>query len=432
MKEGFTRRRFLRGVGGAIGAPWLFPAIVPARALGRGGAVAPSDRISVGMIGTGGHGVAVNLKGMLAQEEVRVVAVCDVDLPRARGAKQLVDAKYGNGDCAACQDFREILARADIDAVAISTPDHWHVPISVMALRAGKDVLCEKPTLTIAQGRALVDVVRRTGRVFQTATEDRSVGVYHRMAELVRNGRIGKLQTIRVTLPGAPPERRGNPAPMPVPPELDYDLWLGPAPWAPYTEDRVHSNFRWIQDYSGGILADWGMHMFDTAQWANDTDRGGPIRVGATGRFYDDGLYDTLCEFRIEYTYANGVRLIAESGGTGLRFEGADGWVGNAGWRKPLEASSESILRSVIGPEETHLFTCPAGEHRNFIDCVKSRREPYFPAEIGHRVATVCHIGNISALLGRPLRWDPDAECFPDDPEANRHISRPMRAPWRI
>lgn len=432
MKEGFTRRRFLRGVGGAIAAPCLFPAILPARALGLGGATAPSDRITVGMIGTGSHGVAVNLKGMLAQEDAHVVAVCDVDLPRARGAKQLVDAKYGNGDCAACQDFREILARADLDAVAISTPDHWHVPISVMALRAGKDVLCEKPTLTIAQGRALVDVVRRTGRVFQTATEDRSVGVYHRMAELVRNGRIGKLQTIRVTLPGAPPERRGNPAPMPVPPELDYDLWLGPAPWAPYTEDRVHYNFRWIQDYSGGILADWGMHMFDTAQWANATDRGGPIRVHATGRFYDDGLYDTLCEFHIEYTYSNGVTLIAESGGTGLRFEGTDGWVGNAGWRKPLEASSESILRSVIGPEETHLFTCAAGEHRNFIDCVKSRREPYFPAEIGHRVATVCHIGNISALLGRPLRWDPDAECFPDDPEANRHISRPMRAPWRI
>ncbi len=432
MKEGFTRRRFLRGVGGAIAAPCLFPAILPARALGLGGATAPSDRITVGMIGTGSHGVAVNLKGMLAQEDAHVVAVCDVDLPRARGAKQLVDAKYGNGDCAACQDFREILARADLDAVAISTPDHWHVPISVMALRAGKDVLCEKPTLTIAQGRALVDVVRRTGRVFQTATEDRSVGVYHRMAELVRNGRIGKLQTIRVTLPGAPPERRGNPAPMPVPPELDYDLWLGPAPWAPYTGDRVHYNFRWIQDYSGGILADWGMHMFDTAQWANATDRGGPIRVHATGRFYDDGLYDTLCEFHIEYTYSNGVTLIAESGGTGLRFEGTDGWVGNAGWRKPLEASSESILRSVIGPEETHLFTCAAGEHRNFIDCVKSRREPYFPAEIGHRVATVCHIGNISALLGRPLRWDPDAECFPDDPEANRHISRPMRAPWRI
>ncbi|MCC6356964.1 MAG: Gfo/Idh/MocA family oxidoreductase, partial [Verrucomicrobiae bacterium] len=384
------------------------------------------------MIGVGEHGTSVNLKGMLAQGDVRVVAVCDVDRARAEAARRLTDQHYGDGGCGCCQDFREILARPDIDAVAISTPDHWHVPISVMAMRAGMDVFCEKPTLTIAQGRALVDVVRRTGRVFQTATEDRSVGVYHRMAELVRNGRIGKLQTIRVSLPGVPPDRRGNPGPMPVPPELDYDLWLGPAPWAPYAKDRVHHNFRWIRDYSGGILADWGMHMFDTAQWANDTDRGGPIRVDASGKFYDDPLYDTLCEFRIEYSYANGVTLIAESGGTGLRFEGTEGWVGNAGWRKPLEASSGEILRSVIGPGETHLFTCPAGEHRNFIDCVKSRREPYFPAEIGHRVATVCHIGNIAALLGRPLKWDPVAECFPDDPEANRHIGRAMRAPWRI
>lgn len=431
VRRNATRRRFLGcALGAAAGVP-LCPFIVPARALGRGGAVAPSNRITVGMIGVGSHGTAVNLKGMLAQEDARVVIVCDVDRARAESARQLVNTHYGNSDCAACQDFREVLARPDIDAVAISTPDHWHVPISIAAIRGGKDVLCEKPTLTIAQGRALTEAVGRYGRVFQTATEDRSVGVYHRMAELVRNGRIGRLQTIRVNLPGAD-DRRANPAPMPVPQDLDYDLWLGPAPWAPYTQDRVHYNFRWIRDYSGGMLADWGMHMFDTAQWANDTDRGGPTRVAASGRFYDDGLYDTLCEFHVEYTYANGVTMIAESGGTSLRFEGSDGWVGNAGWRQPLEASSGAILRSVIGPEETHLFTCPAGEHRNFIDCVKTRQEPYFPAEIGHRVATVCHIGNISALLGRPLKWDPVAERFSDDPEANRHIARAMRAPWSI
>lgn len=427
MNNRTTRRQFLRAAAGAA----LFPAIIPARALGRDGAIAPSNRITVGMIGVGSHGTAVNLKGFLAQQDARVIVVCDVDRTRAEDARQLVNRQYGNADCTACQDFREVLARPDIDAVAISTPDHWHVPISIAAIRAGKDVLCEKPTLTIAQGRALTDTVRRHGRVFQTATEDRSVGVYHRMAELVRNGRIGRLQTIRVMLP-TDLERRANPAPMPVPPELDYDLWLGPAPWAPYTKDRVHYNFRWIRDYSGGALADWGMHLFDTAQWANGTDRGGPMRVAATGRSYNDGLYDTLCEFHIEYTYANGVTMIAESGGTSLRFEGTDGWVGNAGWRKPIEASSERILKSIIGPEETRLFTCPAGEHRNFLDCVKSRREPYFPAEIGHRVATVCHIGNISALLGRPLRWDPVRERFPDEPEANRHIDRAMRAPWRI
>ena len=427
MRQDPTRRQFLRAAAGVA----LFPTIIPAPALGRDGAVAPSNRITVGMIGVGSHGTAVNLKGFLAQPDARVIVTCDVDRTRAEEGRQLVNRHYGNTDCATCQDFREVLARPDIDAVAISTPDHWHVPISLAAIRVGKDVLCEKPTLTIAQGRTLTDAVRRYGRVFQTATEDRSVGVYHRMAELVRNGRIGKLQTIRVMLPGDP-DRRSNPAPMPVPPELDYDLWLGPAPWAPYTKDRVHYNFRWIRDYSGGILADWGMHMFDTAQWANATDRGGPIRVNALGRFYDDPLYDTLRDFHIEYTYANGVTMIAESGGTSLRFEGTDGWVGNAGWRQPLEASSEKILRSVIGPEEIHLFTCPAGEHRNFLDCVKTRRGPYFPVEIGHRVATVCHIGNISALLGRPLRWDPARECFPDDPEANRHIARATRAPWSL
>ncbi len=427
MTRTTSRRQFLRYAAGAA----LSPVIVPAGALGRDGLPAPSNRITIGMIGVGGHGTSVNLRGFLAQPDARVLAVCDVDRNRAEEARRLVNRQYGNEDCAVYQDFREVLSRPDLDAVAISTPDHWHVPISVAALRAGKDVLCEKPTLTVAQGRVLTETVRRLGRVFQTSTEDRSVGVYHRMAELVRNGRIGKLRAIHVTLPGDH-GRRPNPAPMPVPTELDYDLWLGPAPWAPYTEGRVHFDFRWISDYSGGILTDWGMHMFDTAQWANDTDRSGPIKVAAKGEFYDDPIYDTLCEFRIEYTYANGVMLIAESGGTGLRFEGTDGWVGNSAWRRPLEASSEKILRSVIGPEETHLFTCPAGEHRNFLDCVKSRREPYFPAEIGHRVATLCHIGNISALLGRPLKWDPDNEIFPDDAGANRHLGRAMRAPWRL
>lgn len=427
MTPATSRRQFLRHAAGVA----LFPAIIPARALGLNGTPAPSNRITIGMIGVGGHGTSVNLRGFLAQPDARVIAVCDVDRTRSESARQLVNGQYGNRDCAIFQDFREVLARSDIDAVAISTPDHWHVPISIAGLRAGKDVFCEKPTLTVAQGRALTQAVARYGRVFQTATEDRSVGVYHRMAELVRNGRIGKLRSIHVTLPGDH-GRRPNPMPMPVPPHLDYDLWLGPAPWAPYNEGRVHFDFRWISDYSGGILTDWGMHMFDTAQWANATDRSGPIRVAANGKFYDDPIYDTLCEFRVEYTYANGVTLIAESGGTGLRFEGTDGWVGNSAWRRPIEASSDVILNSVIGPEETRLFTCPAGEHRNFLDCVQSRREPYFPAEIGHRVATLCHIGNISARLARPLQWDPDKEVFPHDAEANRHLTRAMRAPWRI
>ena len=193
-----------------------------------------------------------------------------------------MDERYGNEDCFATKDFREVLARKDIDAVMISTPDHWHTLISVMAIQAGKDVQCEKPTLTIDEGKILIEAVRKHKKVFQTSTEDRSVPEYHRMAELVRNGRIGKLQRIEVILPKQP-NGPGDPTPQPVPPELDYDMWLGPAPYAPYTKDRVHFNFRWIWDYSGGIICDWGAHLFDTAQWANDTERSGPVEIEGTG-----------------------------------------------------------------------------------------------------------------------------------------------------
>jgi predicted dehydrogenase len=420
-----TRRGFLRRSGG-VAAVLGFPTLVPARVLGAG---APSNRITMGMIGVGSHGTGVNLKGFLAQPDAQVVAVCDVDTTHLANARKLVNAKYGDAGCAATKDFREILARTDIDAVMISTPDHWHVPIAMAALRAGKDVCCEKPTLTLAEGRMQADLVRRCGAVFQTSTEDRGVAVYHRMAELVRNGRIGRVHTVRVGLPTGPKED-GDPAPQPVPPELDYEMWLGPAPWAPYTRDRVHYNFRWILDYSVGMIADWGTHLFDTAQWALDVERSGPVEIDGRGVFMSRGLYNTAREFRVEYLYANGVRMIAENDAPYIRFEGDKGWVGNRGWRGPLQAEPASILGEVIGPGETHLFTCPAGEHRNFLDCVKSRREPYFPAEIGHRVSSVCHLGHLSMLLGRKLRWDPVREEFPGDAAANRLRTRASRAPW--
>ncbi|MHC4157144.1 MAG: Gfo/Idh/MocA family protein, partial [Planctomycetota bacterium] len=305
-------------------------------------------------------------------------------------AKRLVSDKYGNNDCAAYKDFREVLARPDIDAVMISTPDHWHVPISVAAAKAGKDICCEKPTLTVAEGRILSDTIGKYKRVFQMSTEDRSIFVYHRMAELVRNGRIGKLRTIRVGLRrgwrihGDPVTGRKQ---QPVPDGFDYDMWLGPAQYAPYAPGRCHWNFRWILDYSGGQLTDWGAHIVDTAQWANDTH---------------------------------------------LWFEGTEGWVGNTGWRGNLQAEPKSILDSVIGPDEINLYTEPAGEHRNFLDCVKTRRDPYFPAEIGHRCCTVMHLGNISMLLGRKLKWNAEKEIFPNDAEANRMLSRPRRSPWNL
>ena len=232
-------------------------------------------------------------------------------------------------------------------------------------------------------------------------------------------------------LPAGPGDP-GDPHTKPVPEALDWDMWLGPAPWKPYREGLHAYNWRWHRDYSGGQLSDWGAHQLDTCQWANDTERTGPLEVEGVGKRHENGLYDTFHEYHLTYRYLNGVELHVDSGGTGLKFEGTDGWIGNDGWRQPLKASSEEILRSVIGPEDLHLFTCPAGEHRNFLDCVKSRRDPYFPAEVGHRCCTVAHIGNIAMELGRKLRWDPDAEEFLDDETANRMRSRAMREPWGL
>jgi len=430
-----SRRKFVKKTARITAAAVAFPYVVPSAAIGNAGAVPPSNRITLGMIGVGDHGTGTNLRGFLEQSDARVLAVCDVDKNRRERARNIVNDKYDNRDCDAYNDFRELLGRDDIDAVMVSTPDHWHVPVSLIAARAGKDICCEKPTLTIREGRLLSDTIRRYGRVFQMSTEDRSIGVYHRMAELVRNGRIGKLHTIRVGLPNGWRIRGGygkTQKPQPVPDGFDYDMWLGPAPESPYTPGRCHWNFRWILDYSGGQLTDWGAHIVDTAQWGNDTEHTGPIEVEGKGLFPGDSLYDTATEYRIEYKYANGVRMIITSGPVSLRFEGTEGSVGNTGWRGKLQAKPRSILDSIIGPDEIHLYTEPRGEHRNFLDCVKSRRDPYFPVEIGHRCCTVLHLGNISMLLGRKLKWDPEKEIFPKDAEANRMLSRPMRSPWRL
>lgn len=343
----------------------------------------------------------------------------------------MVDTQYGNHDCGTTKDFREVIERPDIDSVMISTPDHWHTLMSVMAVRAGKDVQCEKPTLTIDEGKTLIKEVRQHNKVFQTSTEDRSLPVYHRMAELVRNGRVGRLEKIEVTLPKQP-TMPGDPTPQAIPDELDYDMWLGPAPEAPYTKDRVHFHFRWIWDYSGGIICDWGTHLFDTAQWANDTERSGPVEIDGKGTHWEGGLYDTVKDYDVTYRYANGVTMTCTSGNPSLKFYGSEGWVGNVGWRGELQASSDRILNAVIEPGETKLFTNPAGEHRNFLDCVKSREDPYFPVDIGHRISTVCHLANLSIRLGRPLKWNPEKEQFMNDPEAAKLMSRPMREPWSL
>ncbi len=323
-----NRRQFLRLAAGGAAAVAL-PYMIPSTALGAGERPAPSERITVGFIGVGGHGIGRNLKMFLGQADAEPVALCDVDLRQIPKALEVVRAKRGaDFSCQTTQDWREVIARDDVDAVMISTADHWHVPMSVAAIRAGKDVICEKPTLTIHQGRALADTVARYQAVFQTSTEDRSVQIYHRMAELVRNGRIGKLERILVQLPGGPGSA-GDPRPKPVPEGMDWDMWVGPAPWKPY-RDGLHLNtWRGVRDYSGGTLTDWGAHQLDTVQWANDTERSGPVEVEGTGKRYETGLYDTYYDFHLKYRYGNGVELHVDSTGSGLRFVGTAGGVGN-------------------------------------------------------------------------------------------------------
>ena len=423
-----SRRQFLRRTAGAAAFLGVAPTIIPAGLLG---ADAPSNKITSGFIGVGEHGTGWNLAYYLKNKTAKVIAVCDVDDNHLLRAKETVNERYGNEDCFATRDFREILARKDVDTVMISTPDHWHTIISLLAIRAGKDVQCEKPTLTIREGQVLTKAVRKHQTVFQTSTEDRGVPEYHRMAELVRNGRVGKLQRIEVVLPRQP-TGPGDPTPQPVPKVLDYERWLGPAPFAPYNRDRVHFNFRWIWDYSGGIICDWGAHLFDTAQWANDTERSGPVEIEGTGTHWSGGLYNTVKDYEITYRYANGVVMTCKPGNPSIKFIGTDGWVGNTGWRAPVEASSPKILESKIGPEEIHLYTNPALEHDDFLKCVKSRKDPYFPVDIGHRVSSVCHLANIMLRLGRKLKWDPEAEHFVGDAEADKMLDRKRRDPWQL
>lgn len=450
MKHGRTirRRRFLKQAASAVGAPY----VVSSSALGIAGAVTPSNRITVGLIGCGLHGAGWNLDQIFRNEDTQVVAVCDVDAARAAAAKAKVDKHYGEAGvktyrgCDAMGDFRDLIMRKDIDVIANCTPDHWHVIPAIMAAKAGKDVICEKPlTLTVTEGRTLCEVMKITGRIFQTASENRSIDTYIQMCELVRNGRIGKVQHIEVRLPVGNTSRGENFTQRemaPVPAGFNYEMWQGQAPAAPYIPARIFGSFRWNLAYSGGVLTDWGAHLIDLAQWALDMETSGPTEVEGKGDFPPrDAVFNTTPTFDIDYKYASGVTMKVSSTGPGIRFEGTEGWIGFDGWRTPLEASSTSILKSRIGADEVRLYrpndVVPreagrGGEHRNFIDCVKSRRPCYAPAETGHRTSTISHLGNIAMLLGRKVRWDPAKERFVNDAEADGMLSRTQREPWTI
>jgi hypothetical protein len=421
MSKTINRRFFLQSAAS-------LPALVAGRAWAQKTASANSQ-ITLGCIGMGGHGIGWNLAAFLKIPEARVIAVCDVYTDRREKAKGIVDAAYGNTDCAMHTDFREILARNDIDAVVISTPDHWHVLMSVMAARAGKDVFCEKPTLNINQGHVLTKVMNETGVVYQGGIEDRSVEQYHRMAELVRNGRLGTLERILITLPSGEVFPKEEEAPIPK--GLDYDMWLGPAPYTPYTPTKLEKqHWRNVWDYSGGKLTDWGAHLMDTAQVAIFEELGGPVEVDGRGIFPKNALSNTASTYKIKYRYANDVEMIVRSGGTGIRFEGKEGWVECPAWRQPLEASAPEILEAVFPAEDNKMWPRPASEHVDFINAVKNRtKTTYSPADI-HHLSTAMHLGNISMRLGRKITWDSARQAFPDDEKASAFLSCPMREPW--
>jgi len=365
----------------AVGAITV-PYVVPSLALGNAAVVLPSNRIVMGCIGLGGRGTG-NLKGFMGTGLVQVVAICDVDASRRERAQGIVDQSQNSRGCAGYNEIDELVGREDIEAVSIATPDHWHGQASLAAARAGKDIYCEKPLVhKIEEGRALVEAVRRYGRVLQTGSQERS-GRGRFGCELVLNGRIGKLERIRTYLPTAN-RRCGPQAPEPVPRGFDYDQWLGPAPWAPYTKLRCHSNFRWHRDYSDGELTDRGAHVNDIALWGAEGFLKGPVEIKGVGEFPREGLWNTATAYEIEYRFASGLDWILSSEGPrGIRFEGTEGWIFIHIHGGMLEAEPSSILTSVIGPDEIHLPESP-GHHLNFLQCVRSRQDPIAPVEAGH------------------------------------------------
>jgi len=453
-----SRRSFLKTatVAAAGGMAVVSPFVFPATSLGLQGAVAPGERITMGLIGSGSHGVGWNLQLMARNPMQHVIAVCDVDKNHLENGRRETDRLYSQrfGDsykaCTAYTDFRDLVNRKDIDAVCIATPDHWHVPMSVFAMKAGKDVICEKPTLTIEEGRLLSDTQKKTQRVYQTASENRSIDNYQYMVNAVRNGVLGELRNIKVLLPPGNTMARGTGnesdefRARDVPPELDYETWLGPAPKVPYIPARVHYNWRWNFDYSGGVLTDWGSHLINIAQWANNTDDTGPVEVQGEGKFPDfKEPWNTAPEFRINYRYANGVTMEVWSEVPGVKFEGTKGWLLMRGWRAAIQASDEKLLnlkfegnKNLGRPECTVTAASgDGGEHIDFANCVKSRKLCYYSAECGHRNHTVAHIANVSMLMdGAKLQWNPDTEKFvgTNADEANKHfcVTRPQREPW--
>ncbi|GAB3327210.1 Gfo/Idh/MocA family oxidoreductase [Larkinella ripae] len=453
-----NRRHFLKSGFAAAGTASAFgvPTLVPATVFGK---KAPSNRITVGLIGTGRQGYGQNLQGTdlsglgvripgwLDLPDAQVVAVCDVDSWRLDKARKTVDGHYakktatGNyKGCSAHRDFREIIARKDIDAVMISTPDFWHVPMGILAAKAKKHISCEKPlSMSVHQGRALVDALKKYGVVNRTDSEFRSIRPQNQAVELVRNGRIGTLQKIEISFPADPPPVPAQ-ADMPIPKELDYDLWLGPMPYVPYTDMRVHTPFdmgkrpNWmrIDTYAQGMIANWGAHYFDMAQWANNSEYSGPVEIEGKGEF-PKSLWNSMINFTVTYRYANGVEMTCQQSPTSkpaIKYIGSEGWILVDNYPGVISCSHPALLTSKPSGQELDLSKT-LWDKTDFVEAVKTGRKTLEPIETGHRTISISQIGLIACQINEKLSWNPEKELFVGNNAANALLAAPLaRKEW--
>ncbi|MCU0748591.1 MAG: Gfo/Idh/MocA family oxidoreductase [Akkermansiaceae bacterium] len=416
--------------------------ILPSRLRGED---APSMRVNIAMIGAGRQGTQANLTTFLGMKNVRVVAVCDVDRLRMAYAKSLVDAAYGNDDCRVFTDFRETLDLPGLDAVMISTNDHWHAIQALMAMKKGLHVCCEKAmTRYFEEGRALADAAKKSGLVFRLDSECRSNSYMIKTADLAMNGYLGTIRRFEIGVPREKNEGFGHPSPMPVPAHLDYEMWQGPAPDRPYTQDRVHETdlktgefigrpgWMRISDYCAGMICNWGGHLLDVANLINGTSHSGPLRVEGTGKFPPPGsLWDALIDFELHYQYANGVRLDYKIDKPYLRVEGDEGWI-QANWHSDggLQAHDREIFRTKLRSSDKRV---PArSDKQDFIEAVLNGSSVMIDAEAGHRVNTQCLLGLAAIKSGKALDWDPVTEKITNHPEAAAHMTGTYREPWDL
>ena len=447
-----NRRKFVGNTLKTTAAAFAIPTIVPSTVFGKS---APSNKIQIGQIGCGRIARGHDMPGTMQHDVARLISVCDLDRNRTEDGKKLVEDYYKKKgtsvDVSMYDDYKEMLMNKDLDAVIISTPDHWHSQPAIEAALAGKHVYLQKPTsLTVAEGRLLSDIVHRTGKILQVGTQQRSSPQFRYAAELVRNGRIGKIHTVKVGLPGDP----GGPVAeeQPIPAGFNFDMWLGSTPEIPYSEMLVHPQKGygrpgWLRkrQFGAGMITGWGQHHFDSAAWGMDTEYTGPISVEAVAEFPKSGSWDVHGDFMVKAEYENGITMLTSGGfPNGIRYEGEDGWifVTRGAYRatasdpipenngvKSLDASDPKILNSVIGKDEIHLYESEE-HHGNWLECIQTGKQPISPVEIGHRACTVCLISDIAMQLPRKLNWDPSNERFINDDEANSMLSRPQRYPY--